>query len=88
MNKFEISLLQKAYQNYTQTGVPEDAYQPKNGEDWFYNSEALKRLEEDGYITTDEYFDPDRINISDFTKSIYYSLTTKRIAYVKENLKP
>lgn len=88
MNKFMTELLDKAYQNYLQTGMPEGTYQPKNGEDWFYNSEALRQLEDDGYITTDECFDPDETNLSAIIRPIHYSLTAKGIAYVKENLKP
>jgi hypothetical protein len=88
LNKFEISLLQKAYQNYLQTGVHEGTFQPKNGDDWFYNSDALKQLEDNGYIEVDENFNPDKISLPDFGQPIHYSLTTKGIAYVKENLKP
>ena len=88
LNKFEIELLQRAYQNYLQTGVPEGTFQPKNGDDWFYYSEALRWLKEDGYITTDESFDPDETNLFATIRPVQYSLTDKGIAYVKENLKP
>ena len=88
MNKFQIELLQKAYLNYLQTGKPKATFAPKNGDELFYYSEALRWLRDDGYIITDEYFDPDETNLFAAIRPVQYSLTAKGIDYVKENLKP
>ncbi|OMG45255.1 hypothetical protein BK140_33265 [Paenibacillus macerans] len=85
MNKFEIELLKRAFQNYENTGNPEAIYQTRNGDDWLYNSEALRSLVDDGYVTTDGSFDPDETNLGVIMQPIHYSITQKGIDYIKEH---
>lgn len=87
MNKFEIALLNRAFQNYRTTGKTEGTFQARNGEEWFYNSEALGSLERDGFITIDEDFDPDEKDLSVIIQPVRYELTNQGLAYCRENLK-
>ncbi|AVG11416.1 hypothetical protein ERICII_00997 [Paenibacillus larvae subsp. larvae DSM 25430] len=49
-----------------------------------YFSEAIRHLEDEGYITTDD-FDPDEDDVFlAIAKPIRYELTTKGLSYIKE----
>lgn len=87
MNRFEIDLLKQAYQNYEQTGNPEAFLRVKSADDWFYYSESIRFLAEEGYIEVNENFDPDESDLFVVARPIAYVITAKGIAYVKENLK-
>ncbi|MCY7477653.1 hypothetical protein [Paenibacillus larvae] len=84
MNKFKIELFEKAFENYNKHGNSETWHQCKNGDDWMYFSEAIRHLEDEGYITTDD-FDPDEDDVFlAIAKPIRYELTTKGLSYIKE----
>ncbi|MDQ0492778.1 hypothetical protein [Paenibacillus brasilensis] len=87
MNKFEIELLKNAFHNLQNNGVVGTIYQMKNGDDWLYNSEALKYLAEEGYISVSEDFDPDESNVFVISQPVKYSLTVKGVEYIKQYLK-
>lgn len=87
MNKFEIDLLRRAYENYLQTGDLKATFASKNADEWFYYTEALRWLNDEDYIIIDESFAPDETDLFKAIRPLQYSLTDKGIAYVKENLK-
>ncbi|QHZ51278.1 hypothetical protein [Paenibacillus larvae] len=84
MNKFEIELLEKAFENYNKHGNSETWCQCKNMNDWMCYSEAIRHLEDEGYITTDDDFDPDESDVLAIAKPIRYELTTNGLSYIKE----
>lgn len=87
MNKFEIDLLNQAFQHYIKTGKAESSYQARNGDGWLYYSEALHYLEREGYIMTNDGFKTDESNFFAATKPIRYELTQQGLTYCKENLR-
>lgn len=86
MNKFEINLLNVAFQNYRMTGNAIGTFQARNGDDWLYISGSISSLEREGFITFEDDFDPDETNLFEIIRPVRYKLTNRGLAYCLENL--
>ncbi len=78
------NLLKLSYENYSKTGDTTYIYQPKNGDELFYYTEAAKYLDSEGFIEaiSDNIFS-DSVDI--FQSVIVFNLTKLGVQKASKN---
>lgn len=84
MNQFMKNLLKLSYENYLKTGDTTYRYQPKNGDEIFYYTEAAKYLDSEGLI--EAISDNILSDVSNpFQSAIVFNLTELGVQKASEN---
>lgn len=87
MNTFEKQLLKLAYENFRKNGSSYTEFQPQNGEDAMYYSDAIEYLEESEHVVSHiNNLMNGSVSLSNSDSVICYELTEKGLTFVRSTV--